>query len=123
MEKTDIKKQLRAQLNDAGCLHPVANSANLPVFVQMRNVGQTTALLQQAQDLRDKFGDELADERALALEILDENGEPFFDPENDEDMILLRDMPFALRVELATAAREVNDAVHLKKIWTAAKHS
>ncbi|MDK4527308.1 hypothetical protein QG034_10710 [Kingella kingae] len=93
MAKT-AKDLLIEQLN-TGSLREVP-LGKVTVFVKALSVAEMNAIVEQEARI-DAGKSDFADEKKFALRVLDKDGKPFFDLDNQGDLDLIRAMPFKLR--------------------------
>ncbi len=124
-KKQEVKKLSKAEQMMAalsGVTHEftrVNGVEPLEVYVKATNYEQYLAKVTELQRLSKAHSgenDKYSDERGLALELYDENGDYYFNPENNEDMEYMKTkIPFPLRLRLATAVGLVNSWGNIPK--------
>ena len=121
-KKQEVKKMTKAEQMMAALsgvsheLTKVNGVEPLEVYVKATNYEQYIAKITELERLSKAHGDKYNDERGLALELYDEDGNYYFNPESDEDMEYMKTkIPFPLRLRLATAVGLVNSWGNIPK--------
>ncbi|QMT33617.1 hypothetical protein LNQ82_03710 [Conchiformibius steedae DSM 2580] len=88
-------------------LHRVEGVGDLEIYVKSFTVAEASQTVKKTEELIAKYqGDQddgLNQERRLAFELFDEDGDLYFNPENHDDLMLLSLLPYGLRQKLLNA--------------------
>ncbi len=120
-KKQEVKKltkaeQMAATIQGASeTLKPIIGVGELELFVKTTTVSDFLAKLATLDELVKKHGDEYKNERSLALELFDEDGQLYFDPNSQSDMKYLHNLPYIIRLKIGEEVGVVNGGVNLPK--------
>lgn len=120
-KKQEVKKLTKAEQMAAAMagasseLKAINGIGELMLFVKTTTVSDFLSKLATLEALTQKHGDEYKNERSLALELYDEDGQLYFDPSNQDEMKYLHDLPYIIRLKIGEAVGVVNGGVNLPK--------
>lgn len=78
------------------------------IYVKRYTLAEAVEVADKHKEIESQHeGDKFIAERRLAVELFDEDGGHYFDPEDLEDLELISMMPMGLRVYLAEKIQEV----------------
>ncbi|WP_304335323.1 hypothetical protein [Conchiformibius steedae] len=104
--KAAHKAALAERLQTAN-LRRVDGIGDLEIYVKLQTVAEVNQNIKRGNELvapyQNDKDDGLNDERRLALELFDGDGDLYFDPENAEDLVLLSVLPYGVRDKLSNA--------------------
>ena len=119
MEAQKLSKQEQMAAAKAafvvGGLVKIEGIAPLDVYVKQHTSFEFRRMKKQADEFKDKYDDGLNDDRELALELFDADGQLYFDHTDFTDMQFLANLPVSIKRLLSDAAQEVVWGEYLQK--------
>lgn len=118
--KQAIKAAALVALLNLPQLIPVEGCGDLDLYVKRETVGEVSANYARVKALVEQHAaDGYTDERWFAADIYDEDGEPYFDLTNPDDMALVRLLPVGVKNRVYAALDEANGQAALKNLLAA----
>lgn len=95
-KKQALKKAALERLKQPFELQKIRLSGDFDLYARQPTVAEVNQREQLIDEIEKTFTNYI-DERILSLRLLDKNGQPYFDYKNDDDMLLLHNIPLYIK--------------------------